>query len=655
MTSLSVQTVKSKMHGLKAPSPYPDLRKNQQNVKLALPEERLDEKLYIGYGVCKNYLPYTLQDDYDCTLKERDLKQIVLENEKLRAVFLPEFGCRLASLYHKEEGREILYCNESIRFADVALRNAWFAGGVEWNCGMRGHSPFTSDNVFCQSIETPEGPMLRFYEWERIRRVWFEGIAYLPQGSEQLFFKMRIINSSGEDVPMYWWSNIAVPETVNTRVITNAEDSYYHGYGGVFTRASLPYIKGVDITYSTRAVNAVDYFFRTLDGEQKFVMAAEESGYAMYQTSTDLLKSRKLFCWGMSPSGRNWQRRLCGPVDAYLEIQAGLARTQFECVPMEKDRVFEWAEAYGLTKVDRDKAFSRDWTEARSEAARKVAEKISREALEQVQERIAGLAEAGKKTLIHTGSAWAALENKRANNAVFSQFAQGALSDAQKPWLELLETGSFPCPEDVSQNPAGYMAQRDWIPLLQKAAGENWYAHFHLGILYYAQDEYEKARKTLERSLELRESPWVLYCLSELEYEDGNYEKALAYIWRAWAYKTGDYRIFRKLAAAAEKAGAFEKIPVAYDALSPEDREKGRAKLLLAMGYLKTGKLAQCEEILLRPLSVEDVREGEKMLDELWIDYCAVKFYGGRRSTEIEKEIAQKHPAPFWLTVSAKV
>ena len=41
------------------------------------------------------------------------------------------------------------YTNDVIRFRNLAIRNAWFSGGVEWNCGIIGHSPFTCSAMYC--------------------------------------------------------------------------------------------------------------------------------------------------------------------------------------------------------------------------------------------------------------------------------------------------------------------------------------------------------------------------------------------------------------------------------------------------------------------------------------------------------------------------
>src|SRR5262245_17487213 len=97
----------------------------------------------MAYGHVSNILPYTLQDRYSRVRQPRDFRVAVLENETLRATFLLEFGGRLWSLVHKPSARELLDVNPVFQPANLAIRNAWFSGGVEWNIGITGHSPLT--------------------------------------------------------------------------------------------------------------------------------------------------------------------------------------------------------------------------------------------------------------------------------------------------------------------------------------------------------------------------------------------------------------------------------------------------------------------------------------------------------------------------------
>ena len=94
------------------------------------------------------------------------------------------------------------------------------------------------------------------------------------------------------------------------------------------------------------------------------IIAIGGDGNGFIQTSTDVLQSRKLFVWGMGAGGRNWQTFLAQKGCQYLEIQAGLAHTQLEHLPMEGGATISWLEAYGPISVDPAKAHSKDWVEA---------------------------------------------------------------------------------------------------------------------------------------------------------------------------------------------------------------------------------------------------------------------------------------------------
>src|SRR3989304_4110185 len=97
----------------------------------------------MGYGHPANYLPYAMQDRYARKHQRRDYAVAVLENQTLRAEFLLGLGGRLRSLLHKPSGRHLLECNPVLQPANLAVRNAWFSGGTEWNIGMLGHHPLT--------------------------------------------------------------------------------------------------------------------------------------------------------------------------------------------------------------------------------------------------------------------------------------------------------------------------------------------------------------------------------------------------------------------------------------------------------------------------------------------------------------------------------
>ena len=73
-------------------------------------------------------LPYRIQDRYSRDKRSMDMACVIMENEFLKAEFLPEYGGRLWSLYDKKNNRELLFRNPVMQPANLAVRNAWFSG-----------------------------------------------------------------------------------------------------------------------------------------------------------------------------------------------------------------------------------------------------------------------------------------------------------------------------------------------------------------------------------------------------------------------------------------------------------------------------------------------------------------------------------------------
>src|SRR5215213_7172767 len=326
------------------------------------------DRMYFGYGLDAGWLPHRGQDDYDRNRVNRDFVALILENEVLQATVLPEVGGRLWSLVHKPTGRELLHVNPVFQPANLGVRGAWVAGGVEWNACVYGHSPYNCSSMFAALVEDQHvGHVLRLYEWDRTRCVPYQLDFSLPNGSQFLFVRVRLVNPHSQTIPMYWWSNIAVPESPDVRVIVPAETAYTYEYGSQVRAVTVPQQHDLDITYSTNIPYASDYFFRIPDGARPWIAALDRDGRGLVQTSTARQIGRKLFAWGTQPGGRRWQEFLSMPGHAYLEIQAGLSRTQLECSPMPAGGQWEWTEAFGLMEADPGKVHGSDWKAAISD------------------------------------------------------------------------------------------------------------------------------------------------------------------------------------------------------------------------------------------------------------------------------------------------
>src|SRR5699024_1106001 len=173
----------------------------------------------------------TMQDAYDRELHDRDFVSVVLENEHLRARVLPELGGRIWSIRDRDRDVELLHDNAAVQYANFGLRDVWFAGGIEWNIGTRGHSPTTAIPLHTAFVDTADETVLRMWKYDRLREAVFQAGLRLAAASHVLFAYVRI--RVGHDVPMSWWTSAAVPLTDETHVITPSPSAVAIAYDGV--------------------------------------------------------------------------------------------------------------------------------------------------------------------------------------------------------------------------------------------------------------------------------------------------------------------------------------------------------------------------------------------------------------------------------------
>src|SRR4051794_845656 len=324
--------------------PYPDVGPG------ATPE-MLDR---IAYGRLESPLPYAVQEDYDRSRRDAELPAYVLDNGLLHATVLPTLGGRIWSLHDAVRGRELLFRNPVLQFANFGLTNAWFAGGIEWNLGSTGHTTLTCRPVHAAVVAGPDGDVLRLWEWERTRDLVLQVDLSSPPGSDRLYASTRVINPDPEEKPLYYWTNIAVPESPGTRVLTTADAAWRTEYTGALTRVPVPHPDDadVDISYTMAAPLPADYFYDVEGQRGRYIVAVEPDGAGFAQTSTRGLRGRKLFLWGNGRAGSRWQEWLCGPGARYAEIQAGWCPTQLEHDRLAGGTTVSWTEAFGGVDLD---------------------------------------------------------------------------------------------------------------------------------------------------------------------------------------------------------------------------------------------------------------------------------------------------------------
>lgn len=612
----------------------------QNDLKFFVDEE---DELYEAYGTRKNSYPYRQYISYTRELKEREVKTAVLENDHLRAVFLPEYGGRLWELTDKEKGKNLLYTNDVIRFSNLAIRNAWFSGGVEWNVGMIGHTPFTVDRLYTAMLENEEGdPVLRMYEYERLRRVEYQMDFWIGKEDRYLNCRMRIVNSGSEVVPMYWWSNMAVPEYPSGRIVVPADEAYT-GAGEKVSKVDIPEVDGVDITQYGNIPAQIDYFFNIPRENPKYVANIDSEGSGLLQFSTWRLQGRKLFCWGHKKGGKRWQEFLSESAGDYVEIQAGLGKTQYGCIPMPPHSAWEWMEQYGGISLKKEDA-RLPFEQLRDKVTRYVSGELENTRLE--KKLIASKGMAFKKAeLIYEGSGYGALENVRRKLAgerpLSEHLEYRSLKAGEMQWADFLETGLF-FTRDPEEQPDDFMCDEIYYERLKETVktknAENWYARYQLGVMHIYNGENKKGKKELKKSWKLAENCWVCHGLSCAYIKEGSYEKAVKWLDRGIRLRIDDTSYVKEGMRLLLMAEGYEKAVELYGLLPSHLRKESRIIYDYLMALVHTGQQAKVYDYLSRhpEYVLEDLREGESSVSDLWKD--VYKSVNGSAPEEIPEQ-----------------
>ncbi len=620
-----VQTLRAAQSG--AENPLPELSGHsatEMRRNFIVPD---NADLFVDYGRVTHILPYLKQDGYERELADRPVRTVTLENDCLKAVFLPELGGRLWQLYDKEHARELVYHNPVLRFGELALRNQWFSGGIEWNIGMIGHHPHTCDTMFAGRVKAENGEdVLRLYQYERLRGVPYQLDIWLPDESRCLYVRVRIRNPHDHIVPMYWWSNIAVEEIPGGRVIVPAEQMYRYDIRTNTTRR-VPIIRdGSDCTrYDTVPISS-DFFFDIPMSRRKYAAHIAPDGAGLLQASTWRLKGRKLFVWGENTGGNRWQRFLTEGGGKYVEIQAGLAKTQSECLPMPAHAVWEWLETYSFVQTEPEKTLGGDWRTAQDSVCGQLERQHTEADLEALlEESRETVATRPVCELYTTGTGWGALEEerRRANGeeplSDILSFREGR-GGRQEPWHTLLTEGIYPA-RDAQEPPAPPVAGNGWKDRLYRACKQapNWEAWYQLGVVFWQEREEEKAIEAWECSVQAADNAWARRTLAAAAKLRGDMDRARSEYRRA-ASLSKDPALCREYVAFLSDEQEDGRLLAYLEECPPCVRENSRVKYFEALALCRTGGLERCEAMLLENggMEIAELHEGSEELSELW-------------------------------------
>lgn len=590
-----------------------------------------EERDLLGYGPdhaerAPSMLPWRNQAGYDRTPTEQLQRVATVENEHLRATFLLDFGGRMWTLTDLDRDRELLHQSDWVQPANLALRNAWIAGGVEWNLGVTGHWALTSDPVSAAVVERDGVQVLRMWAYERMLELVWQVDVWLPEDATELVVHVTLANPHDQDRPVYWWSNIAVPQTEGGRVLVEADSAFHFGYIATLHRVPVPIHQGVDVTRPDQARHSGDYFFETR-AEHPWIAAVDAAGRGLLHASTSRLVSRKLFVWGNGSGGNSWQRWLSGGEGAYVEVQAGLAPTQLEHLRLPAGQTWNWTETYAA--LDLDPALARaDFDDAVAatsglvdgdllDRAHAVLSDMARVPVPQGWDAVGARENQG------WGALAVAVGDLPANPA--TPFASEVMDEEQALWLRAAQTGAVPEGLRGDGLTTGVATGPGWLARL-RAAEPSALQQLLLGYAEHAAGDTPRARELWQASVDDLPTAAGLRALAltqddpELRVDLLRQAHALA---GAEPGPAADELLVEVLAA-LRAAGHDEELISLVEGLDATQRALPWVEYLEAAARVAVGDAEGAGRLLSRPLVLPDLREGDLSLDRLWFDHQAL-------------------------------
>ncbi|MHB9033395.1 MAG: DUF5107 domain-containing protein [Anaerolineae bacterium] len=283
-----------------------------------------------------NIYPHPVQDQISSERKDHTYQAVVLENEYIELVMLPELGGRIYTARDKTNGYDFLYRHQVIKPALIGTFGPWISGGIEFNWPQH-HRPSTYDPTDYTIEENADGSVTVWMgEHEPLNRTkGMVGVTLYP-GKAFLETKVRLYNRSAFPQSFLWWANAGVPINEQYQVVFPPDVHYavYHGKAPVigFPIGKGPfaggndYGEGTDISYWANSPGATSFF--SAPSKYEFFGGYDHARGAgvVHIADAGISGGKKYFTWANGPYGHTWQKNLYDYASEgeYLELMAGV-------------------------------------------------------------------------------------------------------------------------------------------------------------------------------------------------------------------------------------------------------------------------------------------------------------------------------------------
>lgn len=291
----------------------------------------LEKRVYQGSS--GKVYPYPTIESISDEKKEKEYQAVMLENEYLKIMVLPEFGGRIQRAYDKTNGYDFVYYNHVIKPALVGLLGPWISGGIEFNWPQH-HRPstFLPLSYHLECGEDGSAAILLHDVDEMYGTKAVTKIALYP-GKAYIEITGQLYNRTPLPQTFLWWANPAVAVNDNTQSIFPPDVHAVMDHGkrdvsrfpiatGVYYKKD--YSEGVDISRYKNIPVPTSYMAQS--SRYDFVGGydyGKEAGL-LHIADHHISPGKKQWTWGCGDFGKAWDRNLTDEDGSYIELMTGV-------------------------------------------------------------------------------------------------------------------------------------------------------------------------------------------------------------------------------------------------------------------------------------------------------------------------------------------
>ncbi|MBP3333647.1 MAG: DUF5107 domain-containing protein [Clostridia bacterium] len=269
---------------------------------------------------------------YDREKKDVEYNAILLENEYIELIILPELGGRIFSAYDKRTDYYFFYRQHVVKPALIGDLGSWISGGIEFNFPFH-HRPSTFMPVDYSIEETENGGKIVWMsEHDPFDRL--KGMVGICLESGQAYFetRMKVYNRTPVRRSFLWWENTAVPVNPQYEIFfpEDVDHVWFHYRDSV---TGFPVASGSFNGYLYGDGTDISKHFNTKHATSYFAAASEYDYFGGYDNGKEcgvvhigdayVSPGKKMFTWGYEQLSRSWERALTDEDGAYAELMAG--------------------------------------------------------------------------------------------------------------------------------------------------------------------------------------------------------------------------------------------------------------------------------------------------------------------------------------------